>query len=71
MVKTRIGKIFKDSYALFSFVEPEQPATYYENINQLLKVCMLSFNYRILSDQICHFLKVITPNPIEKRNTYV
>jgi hypothetical protein len=25
----------------FSFVEPEQPASYYENINQLLKVCRL------------------------------
>ena len=24
----------------FCFVEPEQPVSYYENINQLLKVCV-------------------------------
>jgi hypothetical protein len=35
MVKKKKGNWFFDD---FCFIEPEQPASYYENINQLLKV---------------------------------
>jgi hypothetical protein len=36
--KTKKKEIFIYS---FLFIEPEQPASYYENINQLLKVCIM------------------------------
>ena len=36
MVKIKRKLFFYDD---FCFIEPEQPASYYENINQLLKVC--------------------------------
>jgi hypothetical protein len=35
--KNKKEKIF---FLNICFIEPEQPASYYENINQLLKVCV-------------------------------